>query len=121
MFEILLNLSFISVIRGYSFALTILLHVFPAFSSAYWMDTRKARDPRLAQRADPRLQVPPPPSATSSNPPSENLPIQWTYATGDEPQHGFQQSESHAATSSVTPYRERPLFCVVCASNQASG
>ncbi|KII94738.1 hypothetical protein PLICRDRAFT_33549 [Plicaturopsis crispa FD-325 SS-3] len=105
------------------------------------MDPRRARDPRLA-RADPRLQ------RTHSNspvPPQQQAPqAQWTengvpgYTTTaaqeTAPQtqaapyphyeqasagssHQVQQAQPHPPAS--TPmYKPRPLFCVVCASNQ---
>lgn len=91
------------------------------------MDPRKARDPRLA-RTDPRLQRP------QGNPQSQ-LPMAGTYQTetGDnlsivEPQ--FQSTELPLQTvefgevdsaqdpSSSTTFKPRPIFCIVCASNQ---
>ncbi|KAG6918925.1 hypothetical protein DXG01_010580 [Tephrocybe rancida] len=94
-----------------------------------YMDPRRARDPRLS-RPDPRLQrlqaestpTPPPPN-------NSQLPL-----TQQGTENGFdddvplsepsqQQSQPSAADipgqSSFQPeYKARPLFCVVCASNQ---
>ncbi|KAJ7638726.1 phosphoprotein phosphatase [Roridomyces roridus] len=69
------------------------------------MDPRRARDPRLA-RADPRLQRvqrETPPAATPTPPPPafENGAMSQTPVPDAQP-----------------AYKQRPLFCVVCASNQ---
>ncbi len=103
------------------------------------MDPRRARDPRLL-RADPRLQRPqsnppgPPPTSlqqpqlTSGYPApiagpsySQTLPEaspQWS----NSPQSNQQLAEEAQAAASGPPatssYKPRPLFCVVCASNQ---
>ncbi|KAJ7179902.1 phosphoprotein phosphatase [Mycena crocata] len=93
------------------------------------MDPRRARDPRLA-RADPRLQrvqqdtpaptpTPPPQSQPSyglengySNQPTPPPHILALYEVDSQP------SQSTSAITAPTPYKQRPLFCVVCASNQ---
>ncbi|KAF9498440.1 Ssu72-domain-containing protein [Pleurotus eryngii] len=80
------------------------------------MDPRKARDPRLA-RADPRLQRAQPPTAPAVPTP----PQSWNEnGASDAPSSSYQ--EHAAATSQVKPqstiHKARPLFCVVCASNQ---
>jgi len=84
------------------------------------MDPRRARDPRLA-RADPRLQrvqsgspAPPVPSF-SQNAPSQNLER--------EDSNSFEASSQENPVNNVqlpssSVYKPRPLFCVVCASNQ---
>ncbi|KAG9317562.1 phosphoprotein phosphatase [Chiua virens] len=88
------------------------------------MDPRRVRDPRLA-RADPRLQRVP--SGSPAPPASQQQP--WPPA---DPPANLQQTQLQAPpnTSSNAPvpfsieasfpvvYKPRPLFCVVCASNQ---
>lgn len=91
------------------------------------MDPRKARDPRLA-RTDPRLQRP------QGNSQSQ-LPTTGIYQaeTGDnisivEPQfhstdiplqtETFEEVDSIQEPPSSTTFKPRPLFCIVCASNQ---
>jgi hypothetical protein len=91
------------------------------------MDPRRARDPRLA-RADPRLQrvqqdtpaptpTPPPPHSGAENgyyaaptPPPNTL---TPYPTDPQP------VQPVPGVASPT-YKQRPLFCVVCASNQVN-
>ncbi|KAJ7507706.1 phosphoprotein phosphatase [Mycena galericulata] len=91
------------------------------------MDPRKARDPRLA-RADPRLQrvqqdtpapTPTPPlSQTTQYSENENgitpQPPLQTLATYE----GDSQASQSTSTAASATYKQRPLFCVVCASNQ---
>ncbi|KZT13164.1 Ssu72-domain-containing protein [Laetiporus sulphureus 93-53] len=104
------------------------------------MDPRRARDPRLARASDPRLQrmqsnppahAQPPPQAPIPYPQGipSNLP---PYPTATPPQYpggalSNQQlaEEARGAASIPKPqppkppiYKPRPLFCVVCASNQ---
>lgn len=106
------------------------------------MDPRRARDPRLA-RADPRLQSLPPiestfqetsPTAVPTHDSQYNVVTrQWSetksVATLPDSQYLSQFQPANPPTeltvdSSLTPstskYKPRPLFCVVCASNQAS-
>ncbi|KAJ7283744.1 phosphoprotein phosphatase [Mycena rebaudengoi] len=85
------------------------------------MDPRR-RDPRLA-RADPRLQrVQEPPTSTPTPPPQHsengytNQPLQHPPSFQD-PQ-GSQSTVPDTTTSAAVAYKPRPLFCVVCASNQ---
>ncbi|KAJ7047462.1 phosphoprotein phosphatase [Mycena alexandri] len=85
------------------------------------MDPRRARDPRLA-RADPRLQrvqdtpaptpTPPPPieNGYATPPPNTLAP----YTADAQPS----QSATPIPTIETPTYKQRPLFCVVCASNQ---
>lgn len=79
------------------------------------MDPRRARDPRLV-RADPRLQRAQPGSPVSTPPPLYNFsqpPEQWI-ENGTNAQQSLSQPQSDQQQS----YKPRPLFCVVCASNQ---
>lgn len=90
------------------------------------MDPRRARDPRLA-RADPRLQ-----RIQGSNlppPAAENVPIDVGDSSQMEstpyPQVVLVQTEASEDTANLElppqqlpGFRPRPLFCVVCASNQ---
>jgi RNA polymerase II subunit A C-terminal domain phosphatase SSU72 len=85
------------------------------------MDPRRARDPRLA-RADPRLQRPtaeptPPPDAyraISTNAPS--LPPSATPVQQDVVPTSTGTETSHNNSG----FKARPVFCVVCASNNVS-
>jgi len=89
------------------------------------MDPRRARDPRLA-RADPRLQRVQSGSPVSTPPPlynSSHAPDQWVengtnvLATQQPPQ--IQNDQQQLQSTYFQPgYKPRPLFCVVCASNQ---
>ncbi|KIJ70185.1 hypothetical protein HYDPIDRAFT_104862 [Hydnomerulius pinastri MD-312] len=94
------------------------------------MDPRRARDPRLA-RADPRVQRVL--SGSPAPPPQQQLSSTWPqadqYAAPSSQlasqQVPYQTSTSSAnlhpsndVTSSPSTYKPRPLFCVVCASNQ---
>ncbi|KAF8591463.1 phosphoprotein phosphatase [Ramaria rubella] len=72
------------------------------------MDPRRARDPRLAGRADPRLA-----RGTHSDSPAPGNSL----APAD-PQSSSPQVPTNSATSLSARVRGRPLFCVVCASNQ---
>ncbi|KAF8517853.1 Ssu72-domain-containing protein [Gautieria morchelliformis] len=69
------------------------------------MDPRRARDPRLANRADPRL--------AHSNSPVPGIPS--GSATPADPSSSFQNTTS---SNSSTRVKGKPLFCVVCANNQ---
>src|ERR1700729_711405 len=101
------------------------------------MDPRRARDPRLA-RADPRLQRPssgsPAPIPTPLQAPTQ-YHQQWSengvqnYANPPVPQQDIpyqQQPVPQLPATSAPPvqvtsppaYKQRPLFCIVCASNQ---
>ena len=91
------------------------------------MDPRRARDPRLA-RADPRLQRVQSGSPVSTPPPLYNSTEQWS-ENGTETSATQQLTQTPEAQndhpqSQGTPfqpgYKPRPLFCVVCASNQVS-
>ncbi|KAF7313701.1 Phosphoprotein phosphatase [Mycena chlorophos] len=68
------------------------------------MDPRRARDPRLA-RADPRLQ-----RVQQDSPPTPILPPENNGHSGTPP--------TQSATPPASAFKQRPLFCVVCASNQ---
>lgn len=99
------------------------------------MDPRRARDPRLA-RADPRLQrVQVDPTPTSTPPPQYPSPSHSgengsgsalvALTSQMQPNNAIEYSHTPAQTpptsqdNAVTPgYKPRPLFCVVCASNQ---
>jgi RNA polymerase II subunit A C-terminal domain phosphatase SSU72 len=93
------------------------------------MDPRKARDPRLA-RADlhQSMSAPTPPPTSSSPQWSENGVGSALSSAQNTPPNpsSFPAPESATPPSSTdatpeTPqYKPRPLFCVVCASNQAS-
>ncbi|KAH0587464.1 RNA polymerase II subunit A C-terminal domain phosphatase [Termitomyces sp. 'cryptogamus'] len=91
------------------------------------MDPRRARDPRLS-RPDPRLQrlqtdstPTPPPSSNSS---SSLSTLQLENGTNPEqtpsqpPGTQAEPQETARQLPSRLEYRSRPLFCVVCASNQ---
>lgn len=96
------------------------------------MDPRRARDPRLA-RADPRLQrVSSGPPASAGPPPHENY-INWSTKNGTPTPDFTNQNEGSGMAqenatqenlalnfNTPTPYRQRPLFCIVCASNQVT-
>jgi len=86
------------------------------------MDPRRARDPRLA-RADPRLQrVQQDTPASTPTPPLPQTPQPSGTENGATLQTSVPvQAESQASQSSTVataPYKQKPLFCVVCASNQ---
>ncbi|CCL99159.1 uncharacterized protein FIBRA_01174 [Fibroporia radiculosa] len=108
------------------------------------MDPRRARDPRLA-RADPRLQrshsgtpthpsAPPAQVQSSASYPTQApqssfslyptaTPPQYPGATTSNQQLAEEAQGAAAIPQAPTPpqstiYRPRPLFCVVCASNQ---
>lgn len=88
------------------------------------MDPRRARDPRLA-RVEPRLQRVP------SESPAPPTPQQQPWAPIDPhvaPQQVQYQTSANASSNAPAPpsneappasiYKPRPVFCVVCASNQ---
>lgn len=105
------------------------------------MDPRRARDPRLA-RADPRLQRPQSGSPAPTPPPPPTAATQFqpnwvengvpNYSTPPPPQPSpqvtpYQQDIQQGQVVTTAPlqpqpspstYKQRPLFCVVCASNQ---
>jgi len=95
------------------------------------MDPRKARDPRLA-RADPRLHGTPPAGGSqgaqedgdSATPgPSAyplHAPVAPTIIAVDPSVQPLNATEPQSGTPqpSFPSYKPRPLFCVVCASNQ---
>ena len=94
------------------------------------MDPRRTRDPRLA-RVDPRLQQVPADSSSSATltPP---IPLTVDALSNHQTDNGnpnsppppspvVEPSPSSTPPNSSTPnsvYKPRPLFCVVCASNQ---
>lgn len=100
------------------------------------MDPRR-RDPRLARASDPRLQVNANASSSTTRPPYP-VPSNVTYSGGGNtpmdatptPPQPFVQAmqdvqqqvapEAEVVSSAMdqVPYKQRPLFCVVCASNQ---
>lgn len=83
------------------------------------MDPRKARDPRLA-RADPRLQRTQPPTAPAAAP---TPPQSWNEnGASDAPSSSYQEPATATSQVKTQPaiHKARPLFCVVCASNQVS-
>ncbi|KAJ8590298.1 Ssu72-domain-containing protein [Rhizopogon salebrosus TDB-379] len=105
------------------------------------MDPRRARDPRLV-RADPRLQrvssALPTPSpqqqsgsvqgtmqwsangayTTSPQPVAPTVPAQYADTTAENAIAGPSTPANDIGSSSRSMYKARPLFCVVCASNQ---
>ncbi|KAG6855106.1 hypothetical protein C0991_006035 [Blastosporella zonata] len=94
------------------------------------MDPRRARDPRLS-RPDPRLQrlqadsTPTPPPTYNSPPtlPGAENGFKQEVSSSQHLQQEKQESQSPVQdiaeqSSSQTGYKPRPLFCVVCASNQ---
>ncbi|KAJ7499011.1 phosphoprotein phosphatase [Mycena latifolia] len=92
------------------------------------MDPRR-RDPRLA-RADPRLQrlqqETPAPTPTPPLPQPSQLENGYTNQEIPPPQNAVAPYQGESESSQpitptpapATPYKQRPLFCVVCASNQ---
>ncbi|KAF8138581.1 phosphoprotein phosphatase [Boletus edulis] len=85
------------------------------------MDPRRARDPRLV-RADPRLQRV---SSGSPAPPLQSWPSTDMHAGPQQAQYQTPPNENSNApapsnndASSTSIHKPRPLFCVVCASNQ---
>ncbi|KAJ6515997.1 phosphoprotein phosphatase [Mycena sanguinolenta] len=89
------------------------------------MDPRRARDPRLA-RADPRLQrvqqdIPAP---TPTPPLPQPYGIENGYATPPSALTPYPVDSQPPQAPTPVPavaspaYKQRPLFCVVCASNQ---
>ena len=108
------------------------------------MDPRRARDPRLA-RADPRLQqpqqqqqqqqqrqqllTPSPNNGSHSNPESHSITPPQPFANAiatvssqiPPAADASTSASTHALeTPSPTSFKTKPLFCVVCASNQVS-
>ncbi|KAI0285091.1 Ssu72-like protein-domain-containing protein [Russula aff. rugulosa BPL654] len=103
------------------------------------MDPRRARDPRLA-RADPRLQQPQPQqqqhqqlhtpipnNGINSNPGSHSVTPPQPFVTAMATVSSQILTTADASTSALTQplnshspasFKTRPLFCVVCASNQ---
>ena len=98
------------------------------------MDPRRTRDPRLA-RVDPRLQQVPAESSSSETltppiPPTVDALSNHQTDNGDSnspPPQPIPQSPVVEPSPSSTPpnsstpnslYKPRPLFCIVCASNQ---
>ena len=109
------------------------------------MDPRRARDPRLARTGtDPRLQQPQPQqqplrqqlpapipnNGINSNPGSHSItpPQPFVNAIATVSSQIPQASDVSTSVSTQPPdtpspacFKTRPLFCVVCASNQVSG
>jgi RNA polymerase II subunit A C-terminal domain phosphatase SSU72 len=85
-------------------------------SSVPNMDPRRARDPRLARldpRSDPRLHQtksasPTPPPASFSG-----LPENSEHQNGN-----IHHTPNSLQPVNVSKFKQRPLFCIVCASNQ---
>src|ERR1700761_1175259 len=104
-------------------------------SIATGMDPRRVRDPRLG-RADPRLQqqqqrqqlhTPTPNNGITSNPGSHSVtpPQPFVTAVATMSSQIPPATDMSAPTStqpqnppSAPSFKTRPLFCVVCASNQ---
>jgi hypothetical protein len=101
------------------------------------MDPRRARDPRLA-RPDPRqqqpqqrlqLHTPTPNNGINSNPGSHSITPPQPFVTAMATVSSQVPPAADASTSASTHsmnlpsapgFKIRPLFCVVCASNQVS-
>lgn len=89
------------------------------------MDPRRARDPRLA-RTDPRLQrvqseSPAPPAPLFAPSFSQNAPPpNFEHEGPNSFETSSQENQVNNMQSLPSPsmYKPRPLFCVVCASNQ---
>ncbi|KAK1236740.1 RNA polymerase II subunit A C-terminal domain phosphatase [Marasmius sp. AFHP31] len=88
------------------------------------MDPRKARDPRLS-RADPRLQrlqseatPTPPPQGSSQIPPAGPDDLTHPFGPPQSPSAATRLDEMESPGGEAEPFKLRPLFCVVCASNQ---
>lgn len=83
------------------------------------MDPRKIRDPRLANRADPRL-------AQGNVPVGQpfNVNTSTVAATSAEVTTSARSNNDFTgavdAAGAVKKVKTKPLFCVVCASNQVS-
>lgn len=105
MFEILLNLF----LRLLSFYFQRLISI-PSLKQIMNPSSRMARDPRLA-----RLQsqsTPTPPSSSEALAPVINT----AHSTLSTPQ--YQAINQYPEQTNTPAYKSRPLFCVVCASNQ---
>jgi hypothetical protein len=82
------------------------------------MEPQKPRDPRRA-RLDPRLQAHSPTPAPSSPKPASLLPPADTSVVLRSSTTSSSIESTDIPTSELAvPYKARPLFCVVCASNQ---
>ena len=116
----------------------------PSRSTNTNMDPRRARDPRLAARADLRLQQPQPHqqqlhqqlptsfpnNGVNSNPGSHSVTPPQPFVSAMATVSSQIPTAADASTSALTQpmdlhspasLKTRPLFCVVCASNQVSG
>lgn len=102
------------------------------------MDPRRARDPRIA-RTDPRqqqpqqlrqqLHTPTPNNGINSNPGSHSVTPPQPFVTAMATVSSQVPPAADASTSALShppnlssapTFKTRPLFCVVCASNQVS-
>lgn len=87
------------------------------------MDPRKARDPRLT-RADPRLQRPQSQPQTlavdSVMEMEDSVHTSESHPPGTDAPMPLKNTEGIDSLEAPTSFRHRPLFCVVCASNQVS-
>jgi len=92
--------------------------LFSSLGSVDTMDPRRAADPRLARdprRMDPRLARPP-----VQNDPRSIMSAPVSQFPGPSSMAAYNQPPPVAPplVTQTTKYKARPLFCVVCASNQ---
>lgn len=79
------------------------------------VDPRKTRDPRLAARQAAQAQASAPPPAPTPTP--DEAPPQQQQPPPPEPEASSSSAVPPENSEKEQTWRPRPLFCVVCASN----